>query len=95
MELISPSKLTMANKAELKKLDKLLEEARTAKSRTNELENRMFKLETKYIEITNGSPITKNIEFYLNNKAEKKRTSIDDSARIFAVDHPKPVNPPL
>jgi len=85
----------MVNKAELKNLERLLEEADVARRRVSELEKRMFKLETRYIGLTSGSPITKNIEFYLNNKTERKKAGADGIARIFAVDHPTPVNPPL
>lgn len=85
----------MANKAKCKTLDKILEERKATKRRQVELENQMFKLESAYLELAGGSPITKSIEYYLNNRVEKKKTVVDDSARIFATEYPKQKEPTI
>lgn len=72
------------------KLDALLEERKQVKYEMVRLENNMFKLESAYQDLVYGAPITRSIEYYLNNKIEKKKVPIQDSLRIFATDFPRP-----
>lgn len=52
------------------------------------LEKEMFKYETLYLELTQGFPLTKSVEYYVNNRTEKKKYVIDDKARIFNRNFP-------
>ena len=85
----------MASKSKCKILDKILEERKAAKRRQVELENQMFKLESAYLELTAGSSITTSIEYYLNNRSEKKKAVLDDTARVFATEYPKQKDPAI
>lgn len=79
----------MENKKDAKLLDKLLKRREMISRKTTTLENKIFKIESYYTELANGFPITKNIEFYLKNKIEKKKPSPDDiEQRVFSTENP-------
>ncbi|KAI4291706.1 hypothetical protein PAPHI01_0980 [Pancytospora philotis] len=71
-------------------MDRLLQERRRLKTEIVTLENDIFKLEGSYQEMVSGTPITKSIEYYLNNKVERKKTPVVDAQRVFSTDFPKP-----
>ncbi|KAI5148606.1 hypothetical protein ENBRE01_0421 [Enteropsectra breve] len=47
------------------------------------LENLLFRQESALLDLANGTPLTKSLDFYLNNKIDKKRTVFTDEERIF------------
>ncbi|AHL30168.1 subunit NuA4 of histone acetyltransferase [Encephalitozoon intestinalis ATCC 50506] len=69
-------------KALLAKRKKLRKQIRT-------IEREMFRHETVYLEMTQGSPLTKNVEYYVSNRAEKKKYNVDDKMRIFNKNFPR------
>lgn len=52
------------------------------------LQVKLFKNETNYLNLTKGHPITKDCDFYINGKSEKKNDDFDNGLRIFALDYP-------
>jgi hypothetical protein len=51
-------------------------------------EKEMFKYETMYLELTQGSPLTKTVEYYVNTRTDKKRYVVDDKMRMFCRSFP-------
>lgn len=73
---------------QLRELDRLLDDRNSIRRRMTVLENRLFKIESRYINITAGSPIIRSIEYYVNGKLEKKKTDGSEDIRMFAMDYP-------
>ena len=72
-----------------KKLEKLIEKRNDLKKEMEKVENEMFRLESCYFELTQGTPITNNLDFYIYNKTEKKKSANDSFKRIFGTEFPK------
>jgi hypothetical protein len=51
-------------------------------------EKEMFKYETMYLELTQGSPLTKTVEHYVNPRSDKKKHIVDDKMRMFCKNFP-------
>lgn len=52
------------------------------------LDKEIFKYETLYLEMTQGSSLLKNVEYYVSNRTDKKKHAVDDKARIFSSGFP-------
>lgn len=68
----------------------LLTRRKKLRKRVLAVENELFKHETAYLEIAQGSPLTRTVEYYVSNRTEKKKHAIDDKMRIFSRDFPRP-----
>lgn len=66
----------------------LLSRRRKIKRQIAALEKDVFKYETLYLELTQGSPLTRNVEYYVSNRTEKKKYTVDDRARMFSKNFP-------
>ena len=49
---------------------------------------KLLKNETNYLNLAKGQPLTKDCDFYINGKSEKKTDDFDNGLRIFALDYP-------
>jgi len=78
----------MSTSNKMKKAESLIQARNQLKSRMSEIENKVFKIENEYLELTQGSSLFRNLEFYIHTKPEKKKTTIDDNDRVFAQDFP-------
>lgn len=79
----------MPNLKKMKKAENLIRERIQLQSAIYEIENKLFKIENEYLELTQGSSLFKNLEFYIHTKPEKKKTIIEESDRVFAQDYPR------
>ncbi|TBU05782.1 hypothetical protein CWI38_0104p0040 [Hamiltosporidium tvaerminnensis] len=52
-------------------------------------EKEIFRLETLFLDMTQGFPVTKNLDYYLNFKVEKKKGYNKDKDRIFSRNIPR------
>ncbi|KAI5169547.1 hypothetical protein PAEPH01_0801 [Pancytospora epiphaga] len=75
--------------------NKLLKQRRETMFKAVDIENRIFKLESAYQQLSAGMPITRNIEFYLSNKVEKKKIGPGDLQMLFSTEYPRSKNTPL
>ena len=73
-----------------KRFKALLARRSRLRRRVQAVEMDLFKHETAYLEMAQGSPLTRTVEYYVSNRAEKKKHGIDDRARIFGRDFPRP-----
>lgn len=78
----------MSTSNKMKKAESLIQARNQLKSRISEMENKVFKVENEYLELTQGSSLFRNLEFYIHTKPEKKKTTIDENDRVFALDFP-------
>lgn len=78
----------MSSSGKVKKAEKLAKEAVEIKNSISEIESKLFKIESEYLELTQGLSLFRNLEFYIHTKPEKKRTFSNDD-RVFANDFPK------
>ncbi len=79
---------SMKNKENIERINKLLYERDKIQYQINEIDNKLFKIESYYFEFTSSFPITKTIEFYLKNKVEKKKTNLFEEEKIYSTDYP-------
>lgn len=73
----------------MKEIDDLLQQRRKLRNELKVLEKNIFKYETVFLEITQGTPMTKSLEYYSTNKSERKKYVVKDNERMFSRDHPK------
>lgn len=73
----------------MKKAEKLVRERVEIKNSISDVENRLFKMENEYLELTQGVSLFRSLEFYIHTKPEKKKTTIEDCDRVFASDFPR------
>lgn len=57
--------------------------------RKDELEKQIYKLETEYLEMGQGTPITTSLDAYLGTRGEKKKYTVNAKDRIFSTLLPK------
>jgi len=71
-----------------KKIKELLKELEETQKDIKTVENTIFRLESAYLWNTNETPITKTLDYYLNNKMEKRKVCIKYKERVFSKDCP-------
>lgn len=71
-----------------KKIESMISERNALKTSISEIENKVFRIESEYLELTQGCSLFRNLEFYINSKPEKKRTGNDETDRVFATNFP-------
>lgn len=76
----------------IKEVEELLTNRIEIKNKISEYENKIFKIENEYLELTQGSNLLRNLEFYIHTKPEKKKTTIDDDDRVFSSNFPSQRN---
>lgn len=69
-------------------LSMLLAERDSINEQIARAEDRLFRVESAYIELTGGVPLSRSLEFYLNSRAAKKISAADVPHRIFASEYP-------
>lgn len=72
-------------------INKLLLRRSNIKKEIKKVEKEIFKYETLLLETSQGSPVTKSLDYYSTNRTERKKYTIKDSDRIFSKNIP-PVN---
>lgn len=72
-----------------KRFKSLLSKRKKLRKEIQKIEKEMFKYETVYLEISQGSPLTRNVEYYVSNRVDKKKHHVDDKMRIFNKSFPK------
>lgn len=77
----------MPNSGKVKKAEKLVKERVEIKSSIAEIENKLFKIENHYLELTQGASLFRSLDFYIHAKPEKKKTATNDD-RVFASEFP-------
>lgn len=83
----------MPTKESRRIMDRLLEKQKATRREMAQLDNQIFKLENAYLELVGDTPITRNIEYYLNNRTEKKKAAMEGIARVFSTEHPREKRP--
>lgn len=73
----------------LVKLKNLIKKRDDLKTKKSKILSDLFKLETQFLETTQGLPITKTSDYYVTTRVEKKKYNITDKDRIFSRDYPK------
>ncbi|KAG5858680.1 hypothetical protein KMI_12g18430 [Encephalitozoon hellem] len=72
-----------------KRFKSLLSKRKKLRKQIQSIEKEMFKYETVYLEMTQGSPLTRNVEYYVSNRTDKKKHNVDDRMRIFNKNFPR------
>ncbi|CCI73995.1 ECU11_0585 [Encephalitozoon cuniculi GB-M1] len=72
-----------------KKFKTLLAKRKKLSRQIKAIEKDMFRHETVYLEMTQGSPLTRNVDYYVSNRTEKKKHSVDDKMRMFSRGFPR------
>lgn len=72
----------------IKKIEEMIKESNQLKSEIARVENRLFKTESEYLELTQGCSLMRNLEFYIHAKPEKKRSTVEEDERVFAMNYP-------
>jgi hypothetical protein len=72
-----------------RKLKHYLLKKKDIEKQIKKIEKEIFKYETVFLETTQGFPLTKSLDYYLNFRVDKKKTGIKDSDRIFSKNIPK------
>lgn len=72
-------------------INKLLLKRVNIRKEIRKVEKEIFKYETLLLETSQGSPVTKSLEYYSSNRTDRKKYNIKDSDRIFSKDIP-PIN---
>lgn len=76
-------------KKNLEKISELLKKKKEIEKEKQQVVSDLFKYETLYLDMTQGLPLTKTSEFYVNSRVEKKKISITEKDRIFSIEYPK------
>ncbi|KAM0688522.1 chromatin modification- protein eaf6 [Conglomerata obtusa] len=82
-------KFTEDTAAKEKLLDELINKKRENEKHIKAIEKEIFKYETIFLETAQGFPLTKTLDYYLNNRTAQKKNAIKDSDRIFSKNLPK------
>lgn len=72
----------------IKRIEELVRIRGELKKTVNDLDNKIYKLENEYLELTQGANLLKNLEFYIHTKPEKKKTRIEEEDRVFSFNYP-------
>lgn len=72
----------------IKKIEEMIKERSALKNEVSRLESKIFKVENEYLELTQGCPLLRNLEFYIHAKPEKKRANIEEDDRVFSTSFP-------
>lgn len=75
-------------KNKTKEIEEMLRGRIELKKTISEYENKIFKIENAYLDLTQGCNLLRNLEFYIHTKPEKKKTLIEDEDRIFSFNYP-------
>ncbi|TBU17718.1 subunit NuA4 of histone acetyltransferase [Ordospora colligata] len=75
---------------EKRKFRSLLAKKKRLKKEIFAIEKELFKTETAHLEMTQGAPITKNVDYYTSNRIDKKKSAVDDKMRMFNRNFPMP-----
>ncbi|KAH9410585.1 hypothetical protein HK407_12g17160 [Ordospora pajunii] len=76
--------------AEKRKFRGLLAKKKRLKKEIFAIEKEIFRIETAYLEMTQGAPLTKNVDYYTSNRVDKKKPCVDDRMRMFNRNFPMP-----
>lgn len=79
----------ISSSSKWKKAEKLLKERAKINCEINSIENKLYKIENEYLELTQGNNLFRNLEFYIHVRPEKKKNKIEECDRVFAKDFPK------
>lgn len=72
-----------------KLIDELINKRKEIEKEIKNIDKEIFKYETIFLESSQGFPLTKTLEYYLNNRNVQKKVVIKDSDRIFSKNIPK------
>lgn len=72
-----------------KKAESILKERIAVLNEVSALENKLYKIENEYLELTQGGSLFRNLEFYIHARPEKKKNKIEENDRVFASGFPK------
>lgn len=75
-------------KKDLEKLEQFIKEKKDLENNKERILSDLYKHETLYLEITQGTPLIKTSEFYVNSRVEKKKVAITEKDRIFSIEYP-------
>lgn len=70
------------------KIQKMIEERNELNASISEIENRIFKVESEYLDFSLGNSLFRNLEFYIHTKPEKKKGYNENNDRIFSTNFP-------
>lgn len=71
------------------KLKLLIYKKKELEKRIRLLDDDIFKYESAFLELSQGSPITQTIESFINSRIDKKKYNVNDGDRIFSKNFPK------
>ena len=75
-------------KNKIKEIEEILRSRIEFKNKVAEIENKIFKCENEYLEMTQGCSLLRNLEFYIHTKPEKKKTTVEEDDRVFSSNFP-------
>ena len=78
----------MPHTQKIKKIEEMIKARNSLKSGINRIENKIFKIESEYLELTLGFSLFKNLEFYIHAKPDKKKAGVEEEDRIFSTNFP-------
>ncbi|KRH93996.1 Histone H4 acetyltransferase, NuA4 complex, Eaf6 protein [Pseudoloma neurophilia] len=67
------------------RLNELLTRRTQLLKEKSELEKNIYKLETEYLELGQGNPITTSLDAYLGTRGEKKKYVVNAKDRLFST----------
>lgn len=70
------------------RLNKLFLRRENIRRELKKVEKEVFKYETLFLETTQGTPVTKTLDYYTSNRSERKKHHVRDTERIFSKDLP-------
>ena len=79
----------MKKKEKTAEIFKIFDELKELQRKERELSCRIFKIETVGLMISKGQPITKDCEYYINGKNDKKLDEMKQSNRVLNLNYPK------
>lgn len=71
-----------------KKIEEMIKEKNMLRNEVSRIENTLFKLESDYLDVTQGCSLVRNLDFYIHVKPEKKRILSEEEERVFSVNFP-------
>lgn len=73
----------------IEKIEEMIKERNSIKNNANRIENKIFKTESEYLELTQGFSLFKNLEFYIHAKPDKKKMKTEEEEdRVFSTNYP-------
>lgn len=70
------------------KVEEMIAERNDLSASLSEVENQIFKIESQYLDFSQGNSLFRNLEFYIHTKPEKKKGYNENNDRIFSTGFP-------